>query len=215
VALGAFIVVALLIQRKKTEQQPEQSVTAPVNNDNLIDILTQRDPELEKAMKIREFAKERRELAESRKLDDLMVEVYEETQHFPSWIKKDRNYVPKIVKNARYIDKEKDEYELVIGDNTYRIKQKQTSGPENETYLTLTLLSDEKKVFEVSCSVDYGQYSTKYRPFSIGSYIEGVWESDVTTLLHEIKQLEQERRRKELVDPEELEELKKSYDIPA
>lgn len=213
-----FIISSLVFGNinKQKQLKPERS------SDNLLDniqgdpqITESDDPEFIEAKKIRELAKRKQGLAKEKKLDDLMVKVYEETRHFPSWIKKGRDHVPLFVEEAVYLEDKKYDgsYRLKIKGNVYEIKQEQSSGLEAETYLTLTLYSDGKKVFEVASSVDYGEWATSYHPFSIGAYKEGIWEEDLADLLVEIEKLDKEREKDRIKDKKELEDLRGNFDI--
>lgn len=213
-----LVILWLLFRKKedkaaKSQDFPVVKTDLPIEQESATDI----DEEVRQANRIRKLAQQKESEAKQKGLDDLVVKVFDETQHFPSWIKRDSDYVPKIVTEAVYVDEKKTlhgGYVLTINQNKYRITQTESSGYElSDRYLDIEVFENEEKKFEVSCSIDSNEWTTNYSPFSVKAYKEGSWIADFHLLLNEIDKLQKERKRKELVNAEELEKIKNNFDI--
>jgi hypothetical protein len=216
--IGIAILVWLLYRGgKENKGEQTQMLTASEEPSTERGAAMEEDEEVRQAKRIRKLAQQKENEAKQKGLDDLVVKVFDETQHFPSWIKKDSDYVPKVVSEATYLDEKKTfhgGYILTINQNKYKITTTESSGYElSDRYLDIEVFENEEKKFEVNCTIDSDQWTTSYSPFSVKAYKDGSWIADFQLLISEIDKLEKERKRKELVNANEIEKLKNNFDI--
>ncbi len=200
-----------LNRKEKAEKKTSEKIQP--NHKNEIE-----DTAVKEAKRIRDLAEKKSKEAKNKGLDDLVVKVYDETKYFPSWIKRGRESVPMVVSLSEKIDKVKDSdkegYTLTINDSLYTIQTREWQGySSDDKYVDIEVLENGDKKFEVGCSRTDDEWATYLNPTSVHAYKQGKWEKDFQSLLDEIKKLEKSREVKRLTDSEELNKLKKNFDL--
>lgn len=179
------------------------------------------------AHKIQEEVKKRKQVAEDKKIKELVSELYFSTiEHFPSWIKADHNreYVPSIIsktterkeKGAKG-DRDKKITEITLNGKEYKFafQENSFSTPDGEynTHGLLELFIGDKKVLAINASLEHSDYDSKWSPFSIEAFIDGNWIDDFHALKKAKEKDERARALKEAEDPEKAEKLKRDFGI--
>lgn len=174
------------------------------------------DEEYLEAKKVREKARQKKQEAKEKGLDDLVVDFYEETKHFPSWVENGSSSIPECIEGAEYIEEEGVEksYEINISGEKYKVKLEEENRLINSTHhLEITVFNKERKIFQVKCSVEIGKWTTTYRPFGVYAYISGQWEKDFQKVLDDIKSLKEEREKERFKDKDTINELRGNFGI--
>jgi hypothetical protein len=179
------------------------------------------------ARRVQEEAKRRKQIAEDKKVKELISELYfSNIEHFPSWIKTDHNreYIPSIISEA--VEKKektgKDERdkkitEIILNDKPYKFvfQENSFSTPDNawNTHGLLELFANDKKVLAINVSLEHSDYDSNWSPFGIEAFIDGDWIDDFLTLQKAQKEDEKKRALKEAEDPDKTEKLKRNFGI--
>jgi hypothetical protein len=142
---------------------------------------------------------------------------FDRLQYFPSWIKRSRNYIPKIINNAQ---EEKNGNKKVIfisfNGKTYKFEFSEHSFSTPDDYCThglLELFAYEKKLLAINVSLEVDQYDSKWRPFDIKAFIDGDWIDDFRYLKAAIQENDKLREAEKAEDPKKVQELKDDFGI--
>ena len=169
----------------------------------------------EKSEFIEDIIARKIEKAKQLKLDEIIVDLYDEIQHYPSWINRpnSQDSVKEIVSEAKYLDEDSDQMEIVFRDKKYVFKNKEkiSEMDSSSCYGDVEVYSEGKKVFAVTKHAEYNPYACTWKPLSIEAFIEGDWIDDIREMYSLVKKQNESKKAKQY--QAELERKKKDFGL--
>lgn len=161
----------------------------------------------------------RKALAQSLDLSKRLIEMYEQVQHSPSWIKAGHAGVctpcfDPVAKTEG--DEDILEFEHNFKSYSLRSKQRSADGPARSGAAQAPLSFCDgvgRVLFAVQVVEEQGAQGRSLRPVDIEVFIPGEWIKDFLELSEEIAALKREMEIRKKYDPAELEKLKKHFGL--
>ena len=171
------------------------------------------------AYDVEQQIKKLKKVAEDRGIPKLVAELYfDKIRYFPSWIKKDRLYVPELIESAESVPKSngRETLFLTIRGTKYRFEFTEHSFSTPDDYVThglVEIFTEDKKWFGVNSSCTYHEYGSTWSPFEVTAFIDGAWVRDLTDLKKAINEQDRQRSVQKAEDPIRINQLKKDFGL--